>query len=49
VIRGKQVYSEESGYLKNALRIDAYGTIDELNSFIGLAVNEVKNPEIKTS
>jgi cob(I)alamin adenosyltransferase len=33
---------------KSILRIDAYGTIDELNSFIGLAINEVKNPEIKT-
>jgi cob(I)alamin adenosyltransferase len=32
---------------KNSLRIDAYGTIDELNSFIGLAVNETRNGEIK--
>lgn len=28
-------------------RIDAYGTIDELNSFIGLAITEVKSSEIK--
>jgi cob(I)alamin adenosyltransferase len=33
---------------KNALRIEAYGTIDELNSFIGLAVTEVRNPEVKS-
>lgn len=32
---------------KNSLRIDAYGTIDELNSFIGLAVTETWNNEIK--
>jgi cob(I)alamin adenosyltransferase len=32
---------------KSALRIDAYGTIDELNAFIGLAVNEVRNTEVK--
>ncbi len=32
---------------KNSPRIEAYGTIDELNSFIGLAVTEVKNEEIK--
>ena len=28
---------------KNSLRIEAYGTIDELNSFIGLAIIEVKS------
>lgn len=32
---------------KNSIRIEAYGTIDELNSFIGLAVNAVNNQEIK--
>jgi cob(I)alamin adenosyltransferase len=32
---------------KSSLRIEAYGTIDELNSFIGLASFEVKNDEIK--
>jgi cob(I)alamin adenosyltransferase len=32
---------------KSSIRIEAYGTIDELNSFIGLAVNEVRNNEIK--
>lgn len=32
---------------KNSSRIEAYGTIDELNSFIGLAVTEVKSPEVK--
>lgn len=32
---------------KDSLRIDSYGTIDELNSFIGLAVLEVKEEGIK--
>ncbi|MBZ0201272.1 MAG: cob(I)yrinic acid a,c-diamide adenosyltransferase [Ignavibacteriaceae bacterium] len=32
---------------KDSLRIEAYGTIDELNSFIGNAVTEVKDAEIK--
>lgn len=32
---------------KDSLRIDSYGTIDELNSFIGLAFLEVKDEEIK--
>ncbi len=28
---------------KNSLRIEAYGTIDELNAFIGLAIIEVSD------
>ena len=32
---------------KNSPRIKAYGTIDELNSFIGLAITEVKSVEVK--
>ncbi len=32
---------------KNSARIEAYGTIDELNSFIGLVITEVKSGEIK--
>ncbi len=32
--------------LKNNIRIEAYGTVDELNSILGVALNEVKNPEI---
>lgn len=32
---------------KDSLRIEAYGTIDELNSFIGLTVTEVKDEEVK--
>ncbi len=31
---------------KDSLRIEAYGTVDELNSFIGLALTEVKSKEI---
>ncbi len=31
---------------KHSTRLDAYGTIDELNSFIGLAITEIKNNEI---
>ncbi|HSD63316.1 MAG TPA: cob(I)yrinic acid a,c-diamide adenosyltransferase [Ignavibacteriaceae bacterium] len=33
--------------LKSSERIEAYGTIDELNSFIGLAITEAKSGEIK--
>ncbi|MFZ1281650.1 MAG: cob(I)yrinic acid a,c-diamide adenosyltransferase [Ignavibacteriaceae bacterium] len=32
---------------KHSTRLDAYGTIDELNSFIGLAILEVKNEELR--
>jgi cob(I)alamin adenosyltransferase len=32
---------------KNSPRLEAYGTIDELNSFIGLAITEIKSKEIK--
>lgn len=32
---------------KSSLRIEAYGTIDELNSFIGLAVLKVRDAEVK--
>ncbi len=32
---------------KNSLRIEAYGTVDELNSFIGLAFTEVKDNELR--
>ena len=32
---------------KNSLRIEAYGTIDELNAFIGLAIIEVSDNSVK--
>ncbi len=32
---------------KSSDRIEAYGTVDELNSFIGLAVAEVKDKKVK--
>lgn len=32
---------------KDHIRINAYGTVDELNSFIGFAITEVKSQEIK--
>ena len=31
---------------KNAIRIEAYGTIDELNAFIGLAIIEVSDKSV---
>jgi len=31
---------------KNSQRIKAYGTIDELNAFLGLAITEVMNEEV---
>lgn len=32
---------------KNSLRIEAYGTIDELNSFLGLTITEVCDRSVK--
>ncbi len=32
---------------KNSERIDTYGTTDELNSFIGLALTEVKDEDVR--
>ena len=32
---------------KNSLRIEAYGTIDELNAFIGLVIIEVSDKSVK--
>jgi cob(I)alamin adenosyltransferase len=32
---------------KHSTRIEAYGTVDELNSFIGLTVTEVKDDKVK--
>ena len=32
---------------KNSPRIEAYGTVDELNAFIGLAIAEVHDPDAK--
>jgi len=32
---------------KSHLRVDAYGTVDELNSFIGLLCDSLENQEIK--
>jgi cob(I)alamin adenosyltransferase len=32
---------------KDSLRIEAYGTIDELNSFIGAAITEIKEEGVK--
>lgn len=32
---------------KNNIRIAAYGTVDELNSILGIALTEIKNAELK--
>lgn len=32
---------------KDSLRIEAYGTVDELNSFLGNAITEINNAELK--
>ena len=32
---------------KNSLRVEAYGNLDELNSFIGLAISQNKDEKIK--
>ena len=33
---------------KNSPRIEAYGTVDELNAFIGLAITEVKDKDVES-
>ena len=40
LLGGKRVW-------KDNLRIQTCGTIDELNSIIGLSINEITNPELK--
>ena len=32
---------------KDSPRIEAYGTVDELNSFIGLTITEIQDPDVK--
>jgi cob(I)alamin adenosyltransferase len=32
---------------KNSLRVEAYGNLDELNSFIGLSISQTKDEKIK--
>jgi cob(I)alamin adenosyltransferase len=32
---------------KSSVRIEAYGTVDELNSFLGLALSEIKSESVK--
>ena len=32
---------------KNSPRIKAYGIVDELNSFVGLAITEIANKDVK--
>jgi cob(I)alamin adenosyltransferase len=34
---------------KDSLRIETYGTVDELNSFIGLAITELKSDEVRVT
>ncbi|TSA26768.1 MAG: cob(I)yrinic acid a,c-diamide adenosyltransferase [Ignavibacteriales bacterium] len=38
---GKRVWKDD-------LRIQSYGTVDELNSILGVAITEIKNKELKT-
>lgn len=33
---------------KNDVRIESYGTVDELNSILGMAICEIENPELKS-
>ena len=35
--KGETIYMVELVFLKASARVDAYGTIDELNAFIGIA------------
>ncbi len=39
LLGGKKVFKDDQ-------RLNAYGTVDELNSILGLAITEIENPEL---
>lgn len=45
--KGKTSLFDGTRVLKSHPRVDAYGTIDELNSVLGLAIAEIKNKEMR--
>lgn len=44
--KGKTSLYDDTRLFKDSIRVESYGTIDELISFIGLAKNYVENKEI---
>ncbi len=46
-VKGKTSLFSGQRVLKSDLRVEAYGTIDELNSAIGVAIAEVKSEKLK--
>jgi len=46
--KGKTSLFDGTRVLKSHPRVDAYGTIDELNSVLGFAMAQIKNKNIKT-
>lgn len=44
--RGKTALNGGLRVDKDCVRIDAYGTVDELNSVIGVAISELKSEEL---
>src|SRR5258708_5811572 len=49
--KGKTSLFDGTRVLKSSIRVETYGTIDELNSFIGVAVSEVRSQksEVKST
>ena len=45
--KGKTSLYQEGRVLKSDLQIEALGSVDELSSFIGLAVNKIKDEKEK--
>lgn len=44
--KGKTNLYDTVGVYKDDPRVDAYGTVDELNAFIGVAKHHMKDPEV---
>ena len=45
--KGKTSLMSGQRVSKNDIRVDAYGTVDELNSIIGVVITEVKSSKLK--
>src|SRR5579862_9172665 len=45
--KGKTSLFDGTRVLKSSVRVETYGTIDELNSFVGMARSEVESSKLK--
>jgi len=46
--KGKTALHTGKTVSKNSIRVEAYGNLDELNSFLGIIVSQIKDKKIKT-